>query len=415
MNFHDLSDKRTNLLKIFTAALEAVNGRLIVSDYLRRHPLATTPVRVVAIGKAAASMMQGVLDVEASRVEAGLVITREGYTADFSASGVEISQIESAHPFADARSVAAGQHLLQFIQAAPASTEFLFLVSGGTSSLVEVLPPEVDAAQLQALNVWLLAQGWPIEVMNQVRKSISRVKAGRLACLLVPHNVRQLVISDVPGDALDVIGSGPLVPDKNTPRLPEDLPSWIRQMQQHVEPPPSADSACFARVHSAIVATNARLREAASQAALAQGYRVHCNEFIEGDAALQGCRIAHKLLNGPAGVYIWGGETVVTLPAKPGQGGRCQHLALAAARKLDGHSNIVLLALGSDGSDGPGDVAGALVDGETMMRARDGGARDAQDALVRADSGSYLAASGDLVDTGPTGTNVMDLVLGLKT
>lgn len=415
MNFHQLTDKRVILLNIFSEALNAVNGRRVVANYLRQHPQSSIPVRVIAIGKAAASMMQGVLDADAVQVEAALVITKQGYAEDFSASPVEITQIESAHPYADARTLAAGEQLLQFIQAAPNSIEFLFLISGGASSLVDVLPSGVEATQLQAFNVWLLAQGWPIEMMNQVRKSISRIKAGRLATLLDGHRVQQLVISDVPGDALEVIGSGLLVASDDTAALPADLPDWVLQMQSKVEPPPAADSACFANIQSTIVANNTQLRAAASQAAQARGYNVQFNAFIDGDAAIQGRNIARQLLDGPAGVYIWGGETVVTLPAHPGQGGRCQHLALAAAQELAGAAQVALLAIGSDGSDGPGHVAGALVDGQSIARGRDGGAATAQDALAEADAGTFLAASGDLVDTGPTGTNVMDLIIGMKT
>lgn len=415
MNFHQPSDNREGLLNIYFDALNAVNGRRVIADYLQCHPLPDSRVRVVAIGKAAASMMQGVLDADVSRVDAGLVITRQGYTEDFSTAPVEITQIESAHPYPDERTLMAGEQLLKFIQAAPDSIDFLFLISGGASALVDVLPTGIDATQLQAFNVWLLAQGWPIEVMNRVRKSVSRIKGGRLATWLLGHRVQQLVISDVPGDALDVIGSGLLVASECTPDMPAALPDWVQQMQANVEPSPPADSACFTQIHSTIVANNARLREAASLAAQTRGYTVQSNDFIEGDAATQGRAIARRLLEGPAGIYIWGGETVVTLPAQHGEGGRCQHLALAAAQEIAGHAQVTLLAIGSDGSDGPGQVAGALVDGESVVRAYDGGATAVEAAIARADAGCFLAASGDLVDTGPTGTNVMDLILGLKT
>lgn len=415
MNFRELTNARSILLNIFSTALDSVNGRSVVTNYLHHHPLSQIPIRVVAIGKAAASMMHGVLDTEAERVEAGLVITKHGSTEDFSSASVTIKQIESAHPYADERSLAAGEQLLEFIQTASSSTGFLFLISGGASSLVEVLPLTIDASQLRTFNIWLLAQGWTIDTMNQLRKSISRIKAGRLARLLAGRSVQQLVISDVPGDSLEVIGSGLLVASENTSNLPTDLPGWVRNLQKQVEAPPAANSPCFANIRSAIIATNADLRNAAVQLAQKQGYLVQCNAFIDGDAARQGRTIAQQLLEGPAGIYVWGGETVVTLPEQPGQGGRCQHLALAAAQELVGQTQVALLALGSDGSDGPGDTAGALIDGETVVRGHDSGAGTVVDALERADAGSFLAASGDLIDTGPTGTNVMDLILGLKT
>jgi glycerate 2-kinase len=415
MNSHYQSGSRAILLKIYTRALAAVNGRRAVSAFLRQQPLTTSTVRAIAIGKAAASMMQGVLDEAADQLDAGLVITKRGHTEDFSASAASITQIESAHPYPDARSLAAGAQLLQFIQQLPPASDVLFLISGGASALVEVLPTDVEPQQLHDFNVWLLAQGWPIEVMNALRQSISLIKAGRLARMLGGHQVLQLLISDVPGDDPAVIGSGLLVARSKKTPLPDGLPDWLTRLQQPVPAAPAATDPCFAHIRSFIIASNTQLRVAAARVAGELGYKVQCNAFIDGDAVAQGQAIADDLLAGPPGIYLWGGETLVNLPAQPGQGGRCQQLALAAARQLAGQHGISLLALGSDGTDGPGDVAGALVDGQTLERARDAGAAEPEQALRDADAGRFLAASGDLVDTGPTGTNVMDLVIGLKT
>ena len=369
---------------------------------------------MIAIGKAAASMLLGVLDTQAPHVEAGLIITKAGHTEKFDGQSPPITQLESAHPYPDQRSIAAGRQLLQFIEQTPGDTGLLFLISGGTSSLVEVLPANIDVAQLHDLNRWLLARGWPIDEMNQIRKSVSLIKAGRLACMLAGRAAMQLLISDVPEDDLSVIGSGLLVPNTPLRITHKDLPDWLVSMQMQVPDPPTADAACFATIQSHIIASNARLREEAVRIAEQLGYTMRVNAFVTGEAAAQGAAIARNLIAGPAGIYLWGGETVVTLPEQPGQGGRCQQLALAAAQVLAGHDHIALLAVGTDGTDGPGEVAGALVDGQTLARARDAGARAAEIALRRADAGSFLAASGDLVDTGPTGTNVMDLVIGIK-
>lgn len=369
----------------------------------------------MAIGKAAASMLQGVLDQSAHQLEAALVITKVGHTEDFSNAPLAITQLESAHPYPDARSLAAGEHLRQFIHDVPPDIELLFLISGGASSLVEVLPPGVDAQVLHDFNVWLLARGWPIDVMNQLRKSISLIKAGRLARMLGGHQVLQLVISDVPGDQLSVIGSGLLVANEDAANPPAVLPDWVTRLQARVTGAPPASDPCFTGIQSHIIASNSQLRVRAASAAHRLGYAIQCNAQLEGDAAEQGQAIARHLVDGPPGVYLWGGETVVSLPEQPGQGGRCQHLALAAARELAGHNDISLLAVGSDGNDGPGDVAGALVDGQTLMRGHDAGAPAPEHALRAADAGRFLTASGDLIDTGPTGTNVMDLVIGLKT
>jgi glycerate 2-kinase len=410
---HD-SNIRDVLLKIFSQSLLAVNGQRCVAEFLTQHPLPAQKVRVIGIGKAAASMMLGALESHAQQIEAGLIITKVGHTEKFAVQFPPILQLESAHPYPDQRSVEAGRQLLHFISQTPRNTGLLFLISGGTSSLVEVLPESIDVEQLHKLNRWLLAQGWPIDVMNQIRKSVSMIKAGRLACSVAEHAVMQLVISDVSGDDLSVIGSGLLTPNVLTRGLPEQLPDWIVHMQGQVPAPPTADAPCFATIQSYIIASNARLREEVVRNSRTLGYSVRCNAELEGEAAQQGAEIAQTLIDGPAGIYLWGGETVVTLPERPGQGGRCQQLALAAAQTLAGHDNMAILAVGTDGNDGPGDVAGAFVDGQTLTRARDAGAQAPEVALRHADAGSFLAASGDLVDTGPTGSNVMDLVIGLK-
>lgn len=408
------SDMRQVLLKIFSQSMLAVNGQRCVAAFLTQHPLPALKVRVIAIGKAAASMLQGVLDIHVQSVESGLVITKVGHAEKFDAQSPPIVQLESAHPYPDQRSIAAGRQLLHFIEQTPRDIGLLFLISGGTSSLVEVLPEGIAAEQLGDLNRWLLAQGWPIDVMNQIRKSVSLIKGGRLACRVAGHVAMQLVISDVPGDDLSVIGSGLLTPNTLTSSLPEHLPDWIVHMQAEVPAPPTADAPCFATIQSHIIANNTRLRDEAARLSNMLGYRVHCNTVLDGDAAKQGVAIAQTLIDGPAGIYLWGGETVVTLPEQPGQGGRCQQLALAAAQVLAGHNNMAILAVGTDGNDGPGEVAGAIVDGQTLTRGRDAGAQTPEAALRQADAGSFLAASGDLVDTGPTGSNVMDLVIGLK-
>ena len=407
-------NRRETLLTIFSRSLSAVNGQRCVAAFLAKNPLPAQTMRVIAIGKAAASMLQGVLEGHAQQVEAGLVITKAGHTEQYAAQSPPIQQLESAHPYPDQRSIEAGRQLLHFIQETPDASGLLFLISGGASSLVEVLPAGINATQLHELNRWLLAKGWPIDVMNQVRKSVSLIKAGRLASMVAQYPVMQLVISDVPGDDLSVIGSGLLAPSEPIRTTEENLPNWLQEMQAHVPEPPSVDAPCFAKIQSHIIASNARLREEIISIAQSMGYTVCCNESLDGEAAIEGKAIAHTLIDGPPGLYLWGGETVVTLPEQPGQGGRCQQLALAAAQVLAGYDDIVLLAVGTDGNDGPGDVAGALVDGWTLARGWDAGALAPEMALNRADAGPFLAASGDLVDTGPTGTNVMDIVIGLK-
>lgn len=405
------TEPRRLLLDVYAAALQAVDGRTAVRARLSPYT-AAGPVYAVAIGKAAAAMMQGAVDALDEGLAAGLVITRHGY-AD-AAAGPRLRVLEADHPLPGAASLAAGQALLDFIATTPADAPLLFLISGGTSALVEVLPPGLDAAQLQAANDWLLGSGWDIARINRVRRSLSCIKGGRLARYVAGHPVLNLLISDVPGDDPAIIGSGLLVPAQDAALTDKEraaLPPWLAAQVATPPPLPSADY--FAAIQTEILCSNRDARLAAGLAGAARGLAVyHHQDVIQGEAASVGHALAQQVLAGPPGLYVWGGETTVRLPPQPGRGGRCQTLALAAAQRLAG-SAVVLLAAGTDGSDGPGEDAGALVDGGTLARG-ELECFDARECLVRADAGCFLEASGDLLQTGPTGSNVMDLVLALK-
>jgi hydroxypyruvate reductase len=308
----------------------------------------------------------------------------------------------------------AGARLLAFLHDAPTEATMLFLISGGASSLVEVLPPAMSLAELQQVNRWLMGSGWDIHRMNVLRKRLSAIKGGRLAAWLKGQRTVQLLISDVPGDDPGDIGSGLLIPDDGAAVEGPSLPEWLHDLLRRIPPSPLPPPAAFAAVETHIVASLDQALSAAAAAAHRQGYQVWRDaQRLHGEAAATGRRLARTLIDGAPGIYLWGGETTMCLPAMPGRGGRNQHLALAAAEVLAGHDKVWLLAAGSDGSDGPGADAGALVDGGTVARGGLDGL-DAADCLRRADAGSFLAASGDLINTGPTGTNVMDVVIGLK-
>lgn len=402
---------REDLLDIYAAALSRVGGAEAVSAALAAEPLAG-PVRLVAIGKAAAAMAEGAVQVLGPAIEAGLVITKHGHGKASLPTGWEL--VESDHPVPDAASLRAGKALLGFLERAPAGSRFLFLLSGGASSLVEVLPDGVDLDDLQALNRWLLGSGLPIDMVNRVRKSASCIKGGRLARRLGGRDARCLLISDVPGDDPAVIGSGLLAADRAAssalPDLPEHLGGWLAS----VESAPAVDDPVFESVELCIVATLDAAKRAAAERARSLGYEVRLAQtFLEGDAATVGKRLARATRDGAPGVSIWGGETTVRLPERPGRGGRNQQLALAAAFELAGSAECWLLAAGTDGTDGPTEDAGALVDGGTLRRCRLDGL-DPTRCLLEADAGRCLEASGDLLRTGPTGTNVMDLVVGLR-
>jgi len=397
---------RDLLLDLYRQGLEAVHGRRTVQAWLQSHPLSGS-YHLIAVGKAAAAMAAGALAVAPEGLRSGLVITRYGHLAGSVHQDPRLICLEAGHPLPDEQSLAAGQALLLFLEQAPADAQFLFLISGGTSSLMEVPVPGISLAELRQLNLWLLGSGLAIGDINCVRSALSCIKGGRLAASLKGRRAIQLLMSDVPGDVVSDIGSGLLAaaPRRPLPPLPARFSALSFQQEAGRE---------TRGVETHIVASNRHAREAMTSAAHAAGQAVHDHgAFPLSDAAACGEALAHGLLAGPAGVHVWGGETTVKLPHNPGLGGRNQHLALAAARVLAGHAGLSLLAAASDGSDGASDDAGALVDAGSLDRGADAG-YDAEDCLRRAASAEFLEGSGDLIYTGPTGTNVMDLVIGYK-
>lgn len=407
-----MSLTRRDLLQIYHAALAAVQGeictRQILSDYDSGRP-----VTVIAMGKAASSMMLGAITALGDIFDKGLLITKEGH-CDKQLQGMKnIECLESAHPVPDQRSVCAGQALLEFMAVRPAQQDFIFLISGGVSSLVEVLPDGLYLEDLQKVNRWLLGSGWSITAMNRVRKSLSCIKGGRLAQRLTGCRVNCLMISDVPDNSPDVIGSGFLSPDMSDESQSENIPEWIKKLPK-APPAPLLGDACFNTINIHIVAKLEDAMQAAKKRAMTLGYDVYLHEdLITCDAQFAGQKLVRTLCDGKFGLHIWGGETTVCLPENPGQGGRNQQLALAAAVELAGMEAHYFLAAGTDGSDGPTQAAGALVDGHTLQRGIQAGF-NVQQTLASANAGDFLQASGDLIVTGPTGTNVMDLILAIK-
>jgi glycerate 2-kinase len=344
------------------------------------------PVWAAAIGKAATSMALGAADALGSSLERVLVVTKSAHLAPelLALPGVEIH--ESAHPVPDERSLAAGRRLLEWVSELPAAVSPLFLISGGASSLVEVLEPGVSLAQLEQLSARWLAEGVAITELNTRRASLSRINGGRLAAQLAGREAQALFISDVPDDEPAVIGSGLLGPAAAGPD----------------------------RIERQVIASVDQAMEGVAAAALQRRLTVACvRPRFAGEATRLAARFAHELLIGNTQVRVWGGESTVRLPPRPGRGGRNQHLALAACKLFADYPELSLLAAGTDGTDGPTEAAGGMVDADTCGRLALAGL-DADDCLARADSGMALAAAGALVSTGPTGTNVADLVIGLK-
>ncbi|MFI4885536.1 MAG: DUF4147 domain-containing protein [Steroidobacterales bacterium] len=376
------------LLELLHAGLESVDGRRCVREaLLARSPVpGSAPVWAAAVGKAACAMALGAADALGRTLERLLVITKSGHLSPdlLSLPGVEAH--ESAHPVPDERSLAAGQRLLDWVADLPAAVSPLFLISGGASSLVEVLEPGVTLEDLEQLSARGLAAGLPIGELNAQRARRSRIKGGRLAARLGGRAARALFISDVPQDDPAVIGSGLF----------------------------GAAARGADRIERQVVAAVDRAMEGVAAAALQRGLTVECvHPRFDGEAIRLAARFTHELLIGDTQVRVWGGESTVRLPSHPGRGGRNQHLALAAARLLPDYPQLLLLAAGTDGTDGPTEAAGGLVDADTCGRLALAGL-DADDCLSRADAGTALEAAGALVHTGPTGTNVADLVIGLK-
>ena len=401
-----VSENRAQLLKIFSNALKAVNGKVCVHRYLANSSLPTQDVHVLAIGKAAASMMQGAVDVLGARINTGLVVTKYQHVLPLP---THIRLIEAGHPVSDVNSLVAGQALIEFVHDCPADRTLLVLLSGGASALAEVLPSGMTLDQLAAVNQWLLSQPFSIHQINAVRKAISTIKGGKmLAHLHTPH-CYQLILSDVPGNDLSVIGSGLFVANKKH-EIDFVLPDWISTL---IKEPHNGGMNQYEVDHHVVLADNQTLCQAVHTYAQAFGMVVRHENSMSGDAEHFAQKAVREIKHGEDGLYVWGGETYMKLPPSPGSGGRCQHIALSAATEFAGTDNVIFLAGASDGTDGPGDVAGALVDGQSIQRGEDAGL-DALVCLQHADAGRFLEASGDLIDTGPTGTNVNDIVLALK-
>ncbi|HEY7996500.1 MAG TPA: DUF4147 domain-containing protein [Steroidobacteraceae bacterium] len=372
------------MLALFQAALERVEGARCVRAALQPEAAAlTAPVWVAAVGKAAGAMARGAYEALGAAIEHTLIITAAGAEAA-SAAAVEVWR--GAHPLPDERSLAAGARLLEWVRALPAQARPLFLISGGASSLVEVLNAGHTLGELQALNRAGLSQGIAIGEFNRRRRVLSALKGGRLTEELQGRWARALFLSDVPQDDPAVIGSGLLGP----------AAAGVDQVQRSI----------VAGIGDAVAAVAERARQL--------GLTVHEAPRRFDDGALRlAARFAHELALSATQVCVWGGESTVVLPPDPGRGGRSQHLALAAARLIAGHPELMLLAAGTDGRDGVTEDAGALVDADTCARVALA-ELDADECLARADAARALSASADLVHTGPTGTNVGDLVIGLK-
>ena len=368
-------------------------------------------------------------------VAGGVVVSSESAAAPFST----VRTAQGDHPLPGLKSFAAAKLIGDTVPQIRGDDAAVVLVSGGTTSLVAAPVAGVKEHDLERLFVQLMDAGLDIGAMNAVRKRFLRWGAGRLAVALAPARTLVLLLSDVPGDAPADIGSGPCAPDEWTAR---DLTALLRDVRLLDELAPSvrehlaavtrglaadtpkAGHPAFAHVSTQVIGSNALALDAALSHARSIGLSAQRGAFaLAGEAASCGGQIARALLEcvsrGESGCFVWGGEMTVRLDnasATQGLGGRCQELALAAARSLASHGEtarrITLLAAGTDGRDGPTDAAGAFADATLWQRIRDSG-EDPDEALARHRSHAALEAAGALFRRGPTGTNVMDVVIAV--
>jgi hydroxypyruvate reductase len=413
-----VADGRRALLRaMFDAAVNAAAPALCVPPHLPAPPKGRTIV--VGAGKAAAAMAAAVEAHWRGPLE-GLVVTRYGHGAPTQ----RIRVVEASHPVPDAAGPAAARAILDSVSGLGPDDLVLCLISGGGSALLALPAGEITLADKQAINRALLRSGAHIGEMNCVRKHLSAIKGGRLAVAAAPARVVSLIISDVPGDDLSVIASGPTVPDATSQAEARAVlekyrieipPAVARQLSDPAAETPKPGDARLGNVSNILIATPQGALEAAAQAARAAGFApIILGNAIEGEA--RECGIVHAGVALQAAGYgqpieppcaiISGGETTVTVRGK-GRGGRNAEFLLSLAIALGGRADIAALAADTDGIDGSEDNAGAIIGPDTLERAARAGV-DVEAHLADNDAYTAFARLGDLIVTGPTRTNVND-------
>ena len=401
-----MKNPRAFLKSLFDAAVQAALPQADIARFLPEKPKGRTVV--VGAGKGAAQLAQAV-EAAWDGPLSGVVVTRYGYGA--ACERIEI--IEAAHPVPDAAGLVASHRLLDAVAGLGPDDLVIALITGGGSALLPCPPKGMALADEIALNEALLASGAPISAMNTLRKHVSGIKGGRLALAAAPAKVVSLIVSDIPGDNPAFVASGPTVPDGATVQEARNvvahyglaLPASIMaHLNSDTAIAPHPDDPAFARNEVHIIASAGVSLQAARRVAETEGLPVDIlSDAIEGEAreiAKMHAALA-KYRRGPR-LLLSGGELTVTLRGH-GKGGPNGEFLLAFAREIAGHSNIHALSADTDGIDGSQDNAGGFADGGTWARVRDPAAR-----LADNDAWSALNMAGDVLVTGPTGTNVND-------
>ena len=434
---------REQILAITGAALQAADPAQALQraltrrgDKLRvgaqRYDLAQYEhLYVVGAGKASAAMAAALEEILGERISAGWINVKDGYTAPTR----RITIHEAGHPLPDARGWAGSEQIAALARQAGEKDLVIALISGGGSALMSLPVQGITLNDMERLTHSLLRCGATINEMNAIRKHIEQLKGGQLSRLAYPARVIALILSDVIGSPLDVIASGPTSPDPSTYEdayavlqkygLTQDVPVSIvqhlqRGMAHQVCETPKAQDELWQSTQNVVIASN----EQAAQAALGQAqqlgfHTLFLSTFVEGEArevARVLGAVAREVVHSGRPVprpacIVAGGETTVSVRGH-GLGGRNQELALAAALSIAGLENVAILSLGTDGSDGPTDAAGAIATGRTTTRAAERGLRPLS-YLADNDAYHFFQSLGDLIITGPTNTNVNDLMFVL--
>jgi len=436
-----MRDARLLLDRLFASAVAAVEpaaavrrqcqveGDTLIVGAARIDLRQVERVIVVGAGKASAPMAQAIENLLGERVAGGVVVVKHGHASPLR----RVRCLEAGHPVPDAAGEMAALALESALSGLSARDLVIACISGGASALLPAPRPPLTLADKQAVTRALLGCGAAIAEINAVRKHLSRLKGGQLARLAMPARVVALILSDVIGDDLTAIASGPTAPDPTTfaevaaiiarhdiaSRLPTAVAELVARGVAGCEPEtPKPGDPCFAGVVNQLVGSNRLALAAAAATAHELGLEpVVIDTPIIGEARRAAADFCARAMTIAAGssrprALIAGGEVIVTLGATPGRGGRAQEFTLASALALGGCSGIAVLAAGTDGNDGPTDAAGAVADGSTLVRAAALGL-SAREHLDRHDANPYFAALGDLVLTGPTRTNVMDCYLAV--
>jgi len=434
-----LSKLRQDAASIFHAGLKAVNAEAAVLSACRVEDehlhtpagaidlSAIARIYVIGAGKASADMAAAIERLLGERVTAGAMTVKYGHSRELK----RIRLTEAGHPIPDQNGLDGSRRILEIADTAAADDLVICLISGGGSALMPLPQPPLTLSDKQQTIQALMDCGAGINEINAIRKHLSAIKGGRLAGRIFPAAALTLIVSDVIGDSLDVIASGPTVPDTSRfsdclqiiktyqirNRLPEAVFDHLSAgAAGALEETPKADAEAFKNTRNAIVASSRTALARAKEAAVALGYNsLILSALIQGetkDAARVHAAIAMEIRQtgnpaSPPACLLSGGETTVTIHGR-GKGGRNQEFALAAALDIAGEPGIVILSGGTDGTDGPTDAAGAVVDANTVQNALDAGLSPL--AHLQANNAyPFFEQTGELLMTGPTGTNVMDL------